>query len=73
MKEIGVIKLFKRGEGKGYGYGFITPNDGGKEIFFHISAFGEDIDQSTIENGTMVKYFKIKKPKGYIAVNIELA
>ena len=33
----GYVKLFKDGTGKGCGYGFIKPDSGGDEIFFHFS------------------------------------
>jgi cold shock protein len=36
------------------GYGFITPDDGGKEIFVHISACAEGIE--ALSQGERVRY-----------------
>ncbi|MGC1878408.1 MAG: cold shock domain-containing protein [Rhabdochlamydiaceae bacterium] len=49
-RERGVVKWFDEGKG----FGFITPESGGKDLFFHRTDL-ETLEQ-TIENGTRVEY-----------------
>jgi len=47
----GKVKWFNESKG----FGFITPNDGGKDVFLHFSAITGD-GFKTIQEGDSVKY-----------------
>lgn len=49
------------------GYGFITPNDGGKDIFVHTSNI---LDEQTLQNGQDVEYQLADGRKGPEAVDV---
>ncbi|MFC6101121.1 cold-shock protein [Olivibacter domesticus] len=60
----GVVKFFNETKG----FGFITPNDGGREIFVHSSGLKDRIR----ENDDVV--FDVEQgQKGLNAVNVKLA
>ena len=69
MTQTGVVKFFN-GE---KGYGFIKPDDGGNDIFVHVSALEQAGLQSLIE-GQKVSYDiePDKKGKGPKALNLRL-
>lgn len=48
---IGTVKFFNTQRG----YGFITPSDGGKDVFVHISAV-ERSGMSTLNDGQKVSF-----------------
>lgn len=60
----GTVKFFNESKG----FGFITPADGSKEIFVHVSGLKEDIK----ENDKVV-YEVQQGKKGPNAVNVRLA
>lgn len=60
----GTVKFFNDGKG----FGFIKPDDGGEDIFVHVSW---TIDQ--IRKNDKVKYDVEQGKKGLNAVNVELA
>jgi CspA family cold shock protein len=63
----GTVKWFNESKG----FGFITPDDGGKDLFAHFSA----IQQSgfkTLSEGQKVSFDKTTGPKGDQASNIKL-
>ncbi len=63
----GTVKWFNEAKG----FGFITPDDGGKDLFAHFSA----IQQSgfkTLTEGQKVSYDKTTGPKGDQASNIRV-
>ena len=67
MAQTGIVKFFN-GE---RGYGFIKPDDGGRDVFVHITAL-EQADLRTLTEGQRVT-FDIepdKKGKGPKAVNL---
>jgi cold shock protein len=57
-RDRGVVKWYDEGKH----YGFITPDEGGKDLFFHRTDL-ETLEQS-IENGTRVEYEVGQGPKG---------
>lgn len=61
----GTVKFFNEAKG----FGFISPEDGGKDLFVHISALA---DGSIRENDKVI-YDIQKSDKGPNAVNVKLA
>jgi CspA family cold shock protein len=63
----GKIKLFNEDKG----YGFIRPDDGGNDVFFHISALreGDKIVMGAVVSFEMGTDLKSGKPK---AVSVDL-
>jgi CspA family cold shock protein len=65
----GTVKWFSNEKG----YGFITPDDGSKDLFVHFSSIGGDGYRS-LNDGARVSYEAEDGPKGPVAVNVsELA
>ncbi len=60
----GIVKFFNDGKG----FGFIKPDDGGEDIFVHISG---TIDQ--IRENDKVKFDVEQGKKGLNAVNVKMA
>ena len=69
MAQTGVVKFFN-GE---KGYGFIKPDDGGADIFVHVSAL-EQAGLHRLDEGQKVAYDvePDKKGKGPKALNLRL-
>lgn len=63
MKE-GTVKFFNESKG----FGFITPEDGSKDIFVHASGLKDDIYE-----GDKVAYEEEQGKKGLNAVNVRIA
>jgi cold shock protein len=61
----GTVKWFSNEEG----YGFITPDDGGKDLFVHFSNITGDGYRS-LTDGARVSYESEEGPKGRVATNV---
>ncbi len=53
------------------GFGFITPMDGGDDVFFHLSACNGQFD--SLQVGQTVSFDMGMGPKGPKAENVQLA
>jgi cold shock protein len=63
----GTVKWFNDDKG----YGFITPDDGGKDLFVHFSAIQSD-GFRTLPEGAKVTYEAEQGPKGPNAANVQV-
>jgi CspA family cold shock protein len=61
----GTVKWFNESKG----YGFITPDDGSKDIFVHFSAIKVD-GFKKLNEGQAVTYEIEQSPKGVQATNV---
>lgn len=61
----GTVKFFNQTKG----FGFITPDDGGKDVFVHAN----DLNGATINEGDKVSYKVEEGRKGLNAVDVTLA
>jgi CspA family cold shock protein len=64
-RKTGAVKWFSRVKG----YGFIAPEDGGKEIFVHFSGI-EGEGYRNLEEGQRVSFVVEDTPKGPQAVQV---
>ena len=64
---IGSVKWFNNAKG----YGFISPKDGGEDVFAHFSAIEMD-GWKSLKRGGEVEFDLSEGPKGYHAVNIRI-
>ncbi len=64
----GTVKFFNTTKG----YGFITPEDGSKDVFVHISAI-ERSGLGTLSEGQKVTFEIQPDARGPKAVNLQLA
>ncbi|MBT5931702.1 cold-shock protein [Crocinitomicaceae bacterium] len=59
----GTVKFFNTTKG----FGFITPDDGGKDVFVHQNGLTEDINE-----GDKVSFDIEETPKGLNALNVKV-
>jgi len=63
----GIIKRFFANKG----YGFITPDAGGEDVFFHYSQIKDDKSDS-VKEGQKVSFSIVRGAKGLQASSVEL-
>jgi len=63
----GTVKWFNDAKG----FGFITPDDGGDDLFAHFSAIQGDGGFKSLKDGQKVTYEPTKGPKGMQASAIK--
>lgn len=70
MRQSGTVKFFNQSKG----FGFITPDEGGKDVFVHISAV-EQSGLSTLDDGMRVTFETEpdRRGKGPKAINLEMS
>ena len=68
MSTTGTVKFFNATKG----FGFITPDGGGKDVFVHVSAV-EKAGMRTLADGQRVTFDVEPDPKGSKAVNLVAA
>lgn len=61
----GTVKWFNDAKG----FGFVTPEDGGEDLFVHFSAIQGD-GFKTLKEGQTVEFEVVKGPKGLQAANV---
>ncbi len=59
----GTVKFFNNAKG----FGFITPDDGGKDVFVHKNGLTDEIAE-----GDTVSYDVEESPKGLNAINVKV-
>ena len=57
----GTVKFFNNTKG----FGFITPDEGGKDVFVHLNGLEDEITE-----GDKVNYDVEESPKGLNAINV---
>jgi len=67
-KATGIVKWFNDAKG----FGFITPDDGGEDLFAHFSSIQMN-GFKTLKEGQKVAFEIIQGPKGKQALNITAA
>ncbi|ERH61547.1 MULTISPECIES: transcription antiterminator/RNA stability regulator CspE [Pantoea] len=64
-KMLGTVKWFNAEKG----FGFISPEDGSKDVFVHFSAI-QGTDFRSLDDGQKVEFSVENGPKGPSAVNV---
>lgn len=65
MRSTGTVKWFNESKG----FGFITPDDGGRDIFVHYTSIQAE-GFRTLTEGEKVEYDVVQRQKGPAAENV---
>jgi CspA family cold shock protein len=70
MRQSGTVKFYNEQKG----YGFITPDDGGKDVFVHVTAL-EQAGLNHLSEGARISFDTEpdKRGKGPKAINLQAA
>lgn len=68
MRQTGTVKFFNQAKG----FGFITPDEGGKDVFVHISAV-ERAGLRTLNEGQEIEYELVTNRGRTSAENLKVA
>ena len=63
----GTVKVRKDG-----GYGFIIPDDGSHELFFHVKDLARDTDERCVIAGARVEFDVKRGDRGPMAIRVRL-
>jgi len=64
----GTVKWFNHAKG----FGFIVPDDGGRDVFVHISTI-ESSGMQGLNEGQKINFEAVEEPKGMKAVELSSA
>jgi CspA family cold shock protein len=67
MRQTGIVKWFDDAKG----YGFITPDSGGRDVFVHYKGIAGR-GHRTLEAGAAVEYDVQESDRGPMAVDVEV-
>ena len=62
----GTVKWFNQAKG----YGFLVPDEGGQDVFVHVSAI-EQAGLSSLTDGQKISYKVVSNPRGEKAVDLQ--
>lgn len=66
MQQSGTVKFFSNSKG----YGFIAPDDGGKDLFVHHTEIQME-GYKTLREGQKVRFVRTEGPKGMQATQVQ--
>jgi len=64
---IGAVKMLAQ-----KGFGFITPEEGGDDVFFHASSLNDGLTFDDIKAGTRVSFDVISGERGLKAASVQV-
>ena len=67
--KIGIVKWFDAAKG----FGFVSPEDGSKDVFVHHSAIKSEDAYASLNEGQLVSFDVEQGAKGPAAINVVVA